>query len=515
MSLARPRFDGAAPQGLASAEALLDGLDAAGIGYAVMDADGRVLATSTPYRRIAAVAEGRMVEGEPWFELDAAPPEVKTERRALWAAFKASGQTWKGWVRWHLPSGRVRYFEGTAKPVADERYLLIANDRSDRIEADRALADSEAALHAILNDLPINVSLVGTDGVIEYINHFLPGRLDLTPEDLIGRDFAAIEGVSPDPVFAASLREAIAEERVIDGASVHLTEGSLSDTHWLYFGRPLRGRDGRMQRYLSVSVERTAEHKLAEERGHFAAALAETQKIGALNDFAGSLAHELANLLQPVGVYARRLARDTGAPDAGEHAQRIDAAVRDASRILKRTLSMARGADGPALPVDLAPLTGEVIATARDLAPAALTYAATLPAAAPALCRATELRQVLLNLLNNAAEAQSYEGRIEVTLDGPHPAPPGAPAAPTAPGPFWRLGVRDEGEGMTPAVRARLFEPFFTTKRAGRGTGLGLPVVLGLVTGWGGTVTVRSEEGEGATFAVWIPRAGGAEEERG
>ena len=506
MSVPRLSLVGDAPAGVATTDDLLDALDLAEIGYAVADAEGRILSTSAPYRRIAAVSEGRLMVGEPWFDLDRAPKEEKAVRRQLWDAFRASGQPWKGWVRWHLPSGRVRYFEGTAKPMTGGRTLLLANDRSDRIEADRALEDSEEALRVILNDLPVNVSLVSPDGTIQYINHAIPDRLGLLPEDLIGRPFDDVGNVSPDPEFSKALRDAIAAERRIDGVAVELTKGTLANTHWLFFGRPLYGRDGAMQRYLSVSIERTAEQRLADERRRFTAALAESQKVSALNDFAGSLAHELANLLQPVGVYARRLAREPGAADAEGYAEKIDAAVRDASRILRRTLSMARTEASPPRRLDLAALTAEVAQNARDLAPKGLAYETDLPPTAPGLAQATELRQVLLNLLNNAAEAQGYEGVVRVTLDGPRPAPPDPAVVPTGAGPFWRLAVSDQGRGMTEAVRARVFEPFFTTKSAGRGTGLGLPVVMGLVTGWGGTVTVESEAGAGSVFTVWIPR---------
>lgn len=504
--LPRPAFGGHAPDGLATVDDLLAGLDAATIGYAVTDADGRVLSASAPYKRIAAVSDGKLMIGEPWYELDTAGAEEKAMRGALWRAFRAGGTTWKGWVRWHMPSGRVRYFEGTARPLDGERTLLIANDRSDRIEADRALEESEESLRVILNDLPVNVTILDPSGLVLYINKVLPERLGVTPDDVIGRPFDAIDGVSPDPHFSAQLKRAIKQERRTDGLAINLTKGTLADTHWVFFGRPLYARDGRMQRYLTVSVERTAEQRLAEERARFTAALAESQKVSALNDFAGSLAHELANVLQPVGVYARRLAREPGGPDAGDHAHKIDAAVRDASRILRRTLSMARTEAGAPQRVDLASLTAEVVESARDLAPKALTYEVALPQTVRGLCQATELRQVLLNLLNNAAEAQSYQGVVRVRMSGPGltPTAAGGPA-PTGAGPFWRLEVQDTGRGMTKAVLARVFEPFFTTKGAGRGTGLGLPVVLGLVTGWGGTVTVESQPGTGTTFTVWIP----------
>lgn len=513
---------GPAPEGLIETAALLDALDVAQVGYAVTDEDGHVLFASEPYKRIAAVSEQRLATGYPWFELDHASDHEKTTRGKLWAAFKTQSQTWRGWVRWHLPSGRVRFFEGTAKPLPDGRVLLIANDRSDRIEADRALEESEDTLRLILDDLPVNVTLLSRDAVILYINRVLPNRLGIEPEDVVGRPFdAAGKKINPDPVFSARLRQAIDNELRLDGVDIHLTGGTLANTHWLFFGRPLYGRDGTMQRYLSVSVERTAERNLADERGRFAAALAESQKISALNDFAGSLAHELANVLQPVGVYARRLVKDPHHADATDHANRIEDGVRDAGRILKRTLSMARTEAGATRSLDLVGIVGEVVDSARDLAPSGLRYDVHLPKAAHGLCQTTELRQVLLNLLNNAAEAQLYKGVIRIEMTGPNDGPNSLAVAPTASGPFWRLDVIDEGGGMPTTVRARIFEPFFTTKLGARGTGLGLPVVLGLVTGWGGTVTVTSRKGNGSTFTVWIPRGGtlgaggeGASEER-
>lgn len=494
--------------GLLDTTALLDALDTAQIGYAITDTDGHVLFASEPYRQIASVSEQRLATGLPWFELDLASDRDKAARAKLWDAFKRQSATWRGWVRWHLPSGRVRFFEGTAKPLPGQRVLLLANDRSDSIEADRALEESEDTLRLILDDLPVNVTLLSRDGIILYINHVLPNRLGVTPDDVIGHPFDAVGRINPDPEFSARLRQAIAEERRIDGVDVHLRGGTLAGTHWLFFGRPLYGRDGKMRRYLSVSVERTAERNLADERSRFAAALAESQKISALNDFAGSLAHELANVLQPVGVYARRLVKAPHDDEAPEYAARIEDAVRDAGRILKRTLSMARTEAGSNRPLDLVDIVGGVLDSARDLAPSALRYEAELPAEAFGLCQATELRQVLLNLLNNAAEAQDYEGTIRIEMSGPNDGPNSLAVAPTASGPFWRLDVIDRGAGMKGAVRARIFEPFFTTKMAGRGTGLGLPVVLGLATGWGGTVTVASKKDIGSTFTVWIPQGG-------
>jgi two-component system cell cycle sensor histidine kinase/response regulator CckA len=130
----------------------------------------------------------------------------------------------------------------------------------------------------------------------------------------------------------------------------------------------------------------------------------------------------------------------------------------------------------------------------------------------PVLADPDDLRQVLLNLADNAREAMPSGGRLEIScgLAAEPPATSDLPAPRTAAtepgaGPYVTLRVRDSGAGMTEAVRLRLFEPFFTTKARGRGTGLGLATVHGVVTRAAGLVTVDSAAGAGSTFTVYLP----------
>src|SRR5688572_6470847 len=125
---------------------------------------------------------------------------------------------------------------------------------------------------------------------------------------------------------------------------------------------------------------------------------------------------------------------------------------------------------------------------------------------------ATQIHQVLMNLLNNAAQAiGDHGGVIQVELAG---CSLGAAALNGAPelgaGPYARLTVSDDGCGMDERTLRRIFEPFFTTKPAGRGTGLGMSVVHGIVKGHGGAVTVESAVGRGSTFKVYFPAASAA-----
>ena len=483
-------------------------LDTADVGWAVTDHEGVVRAASEGYLAVAGVTPDMLESGAPWFRLDAASPQEKDARGVFWSAFLKAGEPWRGWVRWHRADGTTLHFEGTARVLDADRVVIIGNDRTDRLAAERALEENEALHRTILEDLPLSVALQDTRGRLVYVNSYLPRRLGVQREEVIGKTLDELRAFLPDAKVRAVISDVLASGREVDAVQVDSHVGTLAGTNWLFFARPLRDRSGKISRFLTVAVDRTASHRLAREREDFARALAETQKITALNDFAGSLAHELSNVLHPVGVYARALQRDPDRADRREFAGRIAEAAMTAGRILRRTLTMARTETGRPRAADAAAVVREVVASARDLAPDRLTYALDLPEGAlMAIFQATELRQVMVNLLNNAADACRQAGTVTVSARLAREVPPEAGAAPTAGGPFVVVSVRDEGTGLDAAAQRRAFQPFYTTKAEGLGTGLGLPVVLGLTTAWGGAVTVESVPGHGATFSVWIPAA--------
>jgi len=126
------------------------------------------------------------------------------------------------------------------------------------------------------------------------------------------------------------------------------------------------------------------------------------------------------------------------------------------------------------------------------------------PEVAPAFVRADQgqLEQVLINLVVNARDAMPQGGELTIrTATADLDAHPDLP-----PGPYVLLTVTDTGHGMTEEIRARVFDPFFTTKRVGEGTGLGLSMAYGIIGQHGGTMAVESQEGQGSTFTVYLPR---------
>jgi signal transduction histidine kinase len=149
--------------------------------------------------------------------------------------------------------------------------------------------------------------------------------------------------------------------------------------------------------------------------------------------------------------------------------------------------------------IDLREIVEEALQMMRAGLPATIRLVENLAAVPPILGDPGQLHQVIVNLIANAAQAMSGRpGMITVGLSPHAPVSAGAPA-------MIGLTVKDTGCGIDQAYLTRIFEPFFTTRMVGEGTGLGLSVVHGIITGHGGTINVRSKPGEGAEFSITLP----------
>ncbi|MBF5093645.1 hypothetical protein F1643_03155 [Azospirillum sp. INR13] len=264
-----------------------------------------------------------------------------------------------------------------------------------------------------------------------------------------------------------------------------------------------------------VLSARESELRRAEERREAAetrmaleAQLQQAQKLEALGCLAGGLAHEINNMLQPI-IGLTELVMDDVPPDSQAHrnlARVIEAAQR-AKRITQQVLTFSRSDRGRDGPLRLA----EAVRSTADMANVLVPHQVRLVwriEAEDVMVHAdeTQVAQVLINLIRNAADALGGGGgEVEIRLGT---VGPGDPAEGGWPNPTERcaiLSVSDAGCGMDGPTLKRVFDPFFTTKAVGEGTGLGLPVVHGIVTNWGGRITVDSTEGVGTTICILLP----------
>jgi PAS domain S-box-containing protein len=268
---------------------------------------------------------------------------------------------------------------------------------------------------------------------------------------------------------------------------------------------PIRDEQGRVSR-ITGEAEDITESKELEER------LRQSQKMEAVGQLAGGIAHDFNNLLTAIIGYGELLAKRIGdQPRARRDIDEIHKAATRAASLTKQLLAFSRKQvlqpkvlDLNAVVEDVKRMLQRLIGEDVQLV-TALAHSLSLVKADPG-----QLEQVMLNLAVNARDAMPHGGRLvfqTADVDWCEEEVSGTGGA-TAVQRYVMLAVADSGCGMDAETRARIFEPFFTTKPQGKGTGLGLATVYGIVQQSGGHVRVHSELGRGTTFRIYLPQAG-------
>jgi signal transduction histidine kinase len=268
---------------------------------------------------------------------------------------------------------------------------------------------------------------------------------------------------------------------------------------------PIKSRDGAIDRFLGIQLDITEQKSLLEQ-------LEQTSRLESIGRLAGGVAHDFNNLLTAMMGHAELalLQLDEDHP-AAESCQVIRATGERARDLTRQLLAFGREQIIRPRPVDL---NAEIDATCGmldrligerveiEIRPQVGLWAV--------LADATQVEQVLTNLVVNALDSMPEGGRILIeTRNVVHDEAYAATHAEAPVGDFVMLAVSDTGAGMPPEVREKIFEPFFTTKEAGQGTGLGLATVYGIVKQHQGSISVYSEVGHGTTIRIYLPRSKG------
>jgi two-component system cell cycle sensor histidine kinase/response regulator CckA len=280
--------------------------------------------------------------------------------------------------------------------------------------------------------------------------------------------------------------------------------------------RPATTPDDDYERTLQTLERRVEEHTRAlteasralqaeiEDRRRLEAELRQAQKLEAIGHLAGGVAHDFNNILMVIQGYTDLLLAEAGARGTMRSDLReIQEAARRGSDLTRQLLAFGRKQVLTIRPLDLnAILVDTSHLLTRLLGESVKLELQTAAVPCPIEADRVQLEQVLMNLAVNARDAMSGRGTLTIALDR---VTPDAGTLGLPPGTYARLTVRDTGCGMDEQTRARIFEPFFTTKGPGKGSGLGLSTVYGVVKQLGGHVGVASTPLQGTTFTVHLP----------
>jgi two-component system cell cycle sensor histidine kinase/response regulator CckA len=267
-------------------------------------------------------------------------------------------------------------------------------------------------------------------------------------------------------------------------------------------GRPRRG-DGDEVLGFEMWAEDVTGERLLE------AQLRQAQKMEAIGRLTGGIAHDFNNELSVILLNAQLAANtlEEGRALQASDLHDIEDAAQRAASMTRKLLGFSRQADLVMAPTDLARVVGNLSKMLRRLLPEIIDLRIDADGPVPAvLADAGTIEQLLLNLVTNARDAMPDGGALQLAVEtSEHDETYAAEHAGFRAGTFVTISVSDSGTGMDAATKARIFEPFFTTKAPGVGTGLGLPMVYGIVKQHDGYVNVYSEPGLGTTFRLYFP----------
>jgi len=379
--------------------------------------------------------------------------------------------------------------------------LAYAQSQADKQVAESALRISERRFRALVEESWDAVALFAGDGTILYGSPATTRLLGYELTEFVGRN--AIELIHPDDRAGVLLRlqDALAAPRapVQVAARVRHKNGSwryLEGVFTNLIDDPSVGAI--VNNYRDVTDRRILEEQVMM-----------SQKMEAIGRLAGGVAHDFNNILTAIGGYSDLLLADLPPDDRRRHdVEEIHQATQRAAALTQQLLAFSRRQVLQPKVINLNALVPDIEKMLRRLIGEDILFATVLhPRLGNVRADPGQLEQVIVNLAVNARDAMSDGGRLtietrNVELDeaytAEHPA--------VKPGRYVLLAVTDTGVGMDEETKARIFEPFFTTKVRGKGTGLGLATVYGIVQQTGGHIWPYSEPGRGTTMRVYLPR---------
>jgi two-component system cell cycle sensor histidine kinase/response regulator CckA len=380
-------------------------------------------------------------------------------------------------------------FDG--KPAVE----LVSRDITARKEGERALQASEARVRAVFDQSTLGMVLVGRDGRALETNTAFQKLFGYTKEEGIGLRVVDITHPADREESGRLLAEMFRGEN--DGFQIEKRYIAKDGREiWArVHASPIRDESGTPQMAVGTIEDITERNALEEQ-------LRQASKMEALGRLAGGVAHDFNNLLTVVNGYADLLVMSLEGDERGADAVEIRRAGSRAVELTSQLLAFGRRSKRALEPTDLNGRIEAMVPMLRRLLGEDIEFSVSLaPGLGEVEADPSQLDQLVMNLIVNGRDAMSGGGSLTLTTSALEPGTPGLDADLA----WARLEVDDTGFGMPPELLEHIFEPFFTTKGQGKGTGLGLATVYGIVQQMGGHVRVESELGKGSRFIVELP----------
>ena len=471
-------------------------------------------------------------EGEALLHREPSPlPSLGVERPSrlrYTVAFDLAGRRWDlvvtptpgyyelaaGWRAWGLLAGGLAfslllaaYVKGLLEGQAQIRTQVEARTRELALETEshrrdaQALRESEARFRHLVEVMGEGMWVVDPGGLTTFVNRRMAEMLGYAAEEMVGRplsDFMFEEDVATSDRNMARRREGISAQH-----DFRFRKKDGSEVWTIVTGNPVLDEDRKVVSVLGIITDIT-------ERRRAELAQLQSQKLESLGVLAGGIAHDFNNLLTAIlgNINLVQMCTPPLSP-AQPYLDNLEKSVHRATGLTRQMLAYSGKGRFMVGPLDLNQAVEEMSHLLEVSIPKKVALRYQFQAGLPVLmAEASQIQQVVMNLVTNAAEAiGDREGIVSIRTGTREYQEPELvrdfQGQDIAPGTFLTLEVSDTGQGMTPEVQARIFEPFFTTKFTGRG--LGLSAMQGIIRGHKGGIRVYSEVGKGTTFKLIFP----------
>ena len=395
-----------------------------------------------------------------------------------------------------------RFIDRTGHRLLTAVYLDITEQK----RAEEALRQSEAKFRDLANMLPQIVFETDAEGNLTFVNNNAFSTFGYTKEEFAS-GLNAMQMIAPKDRDRAAdrMRQILNDERPLFESEYSAIKKDGTKFPIIIYSSSFL-REGNPAGLRGIIIDITDRKLAEEEHRKLQAQLIKAQKMEAIGTLAGGIAHNFNNILMGVQGRTSLMLMAKGPSDRDyEHLKGIEEYIKNAVELTRDLLGYARRGKYVAKPTDLNTLIKQENkmfgSTKREIR----IHEKYEKKIWPVEVDRGQIKQALLNLYVNAWQAMSDEGDLYIQTNNIIVEKEDVPSYEVTPGNYVKISVTDTGVGMDTETQEKIFDPFFSTKKLGKGTGLGLASVYGIVKNHGGFIYVHSEKGKGATFNIYLP----------
>ena len=497
---------------------LIRGLESSPAGVCRLDGKGCVVQCNRTFANFLGYTERELL-GMPYANL-----LHRDETQGVpWSGLikEGSGEHAARIEKYYNKDGEVRWAKAAISVLGDNDArtgaMVIVQDISPEQEALQSANNGTQALRELLSELQRNeqqvlllakavestsdsIVITDLDGLIEYVNPHFEQLTGYTRTEVYGKNPRVLSSGRQSREFYAELWRTLKSGGVWQGRFVNRRKNGTLYTEEATIA-PVHDAQGVPQKYVAVKRDVTRLEELESQ-------LRQAQKMEAVGQLAGGIAHDLNNVLQVITLASHLALTSNDAEFKNERIQELNAAAQKGAGVIRQLLAFSRRQVMRPEVLNLNDVVCEATQLLNHLLREDIQLRLDLnPDLGKIKADPVQITQVILNLALNSRDAMLDGGLIEICTENFElTAESESASGQVFPGSYVRLIVRDTGTGIDEAAKTRIFEPFFTTKELGKGTGLGLSTVYGIVIQSGGFINFESTVGAGTTFFVAFPR---------